>query len=113
MKILEEKKEEQVAPAFVVELTTTTVTTGEVVKLECRATGKPAPEIRWFKEDKEIKKSAHVEISSTTDGTQVLLIKQAEVADAGKYRCEAKNKAGASKTVATLDVKSKAKLKES
>lgn len=104
--VLGEKKDEQAAPSFIVELTTTTVSQGEVVKLECKATGKPAPEIRWFKEDKEIKKSAHVEISSTSDGTQILLIKNADVADAGKYKCEAKNKAGASKTVASLDVKS-------
>lgn len=102
----EEKKDEQVAPQFVQELTTTTVVEGEVVKLECKATGKPAPEIRWYKEEKEIKSSKHIEITTTAEGTQVALIKNAEVADAGKYKCEAKNKAGVAKTVASLDVKS-------
>lgn len=76
---------------------------GETVSFECKVVGAPKPEVRWYKDDKEVKPSKHITIESKPDGTQRLVVKQAVDADVGDYRCEAVNAAGAAETHAQLN----------
>ncbi len=92
------------APAFVGDLTETTVTVGESVNLVCQVTGQPQPIIRWTVDGKELKKTKDVVIESMPDGTQHLVIKSAKVEHAGKYKCIAENKQGKAESQAKVSV---------
>ncbi|KAK0423255.1 hypothetical protein QR680_008049 [Steinernema hermaphroditum] len=85
----------QVAPTFVKTLEEVRATEGDHVELECIIVGEPMP---------EISQDAHFHQTTKSDGTARLTIDSVEVADAGEYRCEAKNPAGTARTEAPLKV---------
>nr|XP_021529801.1 hemicentin-2 [Aotus nancymaae] len=61
------------------------------VTLECLASGVPPPDVSWFKGRQPVSSSMGVTVSA--DG-RVLRIEQAQLSDAGSYRCVASNVAG-------------------
>ncbi|KAM4642152.1 hemicentin-1 [Discoglossus pictus] len=71
---------------------TVTVIVNNLVRLECEATGFPAPSLTWLKDGSPV--------SSFSDGIQilsggrVLALNNAQLGDAGKYTCVAVNAAG-------------------
>ncbi|MEE6496324.1 hypothetical protein FKM82_002300 [Ascaphus truei] len=71
---------------------TVTVIVNNLVRLECEATGFPAPSLTWLKDGSPV--------SSLSDGIQilsggrVLALTNAQIGDAGKYTCVAVNAAG-------------------
>ncbi|KRY53788.1 Muscle M-line assembly protein unc-89 [Trichinella britovi] len=91
---LEEEIEEEIAPSFVHELRETMVKEGEKIMLTCKVAGSPLPEVHWYKNGDIVKSSDEIEIVSTKDGTEKLIIHHAKVEDQGNYRCEAVNLAG-------------------
>ncbi|KRZ38331.1 Muscle M-line assembly protein unc-89 [Trichinella pseudospiralis] len=91
---LEEEVEEEIAPSFVHELHETMVKEGEQIILTCKVAGSPLPEVHWYKNGDIMKPSDEIEIVSTKDGTEKLIIHHAKVEDQGNYRCEAVNLAG-------------------
>lgn len=97
----------EIAPDFVEPLRAQRAQEGEEVRLECKVTGVPHPEIRWFKDGEVLKPSKHIEIEEKGDGTQILIVHAAKTADVGEYRCEAMNTAGTVWSDATLTVKCK------
>lgn len=101
----EEVKGEE-APEFKKQLSPVSVTAGQTAVLECAVTG-TAPVVRWLKDGKELKPSDHVVIESKPDGTQKLIIKEAEVSDIGQYAVEASTAGGKAKSEAKLLVKCK------
>lgn len=101
--VIEEVTEEG-APEFKTPLNSTSVTEGQTAVLECAVTG-TSPIIRWLKDGKELKPSDHVVIESKPDGTQKLIIKEAETSDIGQYAVEASTPGGKAKSEAHLDVK--------
>ncbi|NXI56338.1 HMCN2 protein, partial [Chloroceryle aenea] len=54
------------------------------VSLECLASGLPAPDIAWYKEDEQL--SAGPGRTLSRDG-KLLEIQRAQLSDAGRYRC--------------------------
>ncbi|KAK6109173.1 Immunoglobulin I-set domain family protein [Brugia pahangi] len=74
------------------------------LKLECHATGEPAPQYIWYKEDQEII-PANKNIEIINEGfMSVLLIHHTSTMDAGLYKCEVVNDLGSVDSEATVTV---------
>ncbi|XP_067846589.1 hemicentin-1 isoform X2 [Heptranchias perlo] len=74
---------------------------GDTSVLECRTTGVPEPEVKWFKGDLELSPSNFLSID-TRQG--ILRIQGTQDLDAGDYTCVAVNDAGKASGQVTLDV---------
>lgn len=71
---------------------------GENVRLNCNITGRPVPQVVWYKDCKEIDKRTIIDIEITTGiGTSSLFIRDADRNHRGIYTVEAKNSSGARK----------------
>lgn len=75
-----------------------TLKAGENVKLGCSITGRPVPQVIWYKDSKEIDKRTMIDIEITTGiGTSSLFIRDADRNHRGIYTVEAKNSSGTKK----------------
>lgn len=71
---------------------------GENVKLSCSITGRPVPQVTWYKDGKEIDKRTIMDIDITISiGTSSLFIRDADRNHRGIYTVEAKNSSGTKK----------------
>uniref|UniRef100_A0A8C4TPH8 Palladin n=1 Tax=Falco tinnunculus TaxID=100819 RepID=A0A8C4TPH8_FALTI len=101
-------KEVQKAPVFIEKLQNTGVTEGFPVRLECRISGEPSPQIFWKKENESLTYNTdRVSMHQDNYGYICLLIQGAAKEDAGWYTVSAKNEAGIVSCTARLDVYSK------
>ena len=101
---VEEVKELE-APKFSVEIQTLEATTHQSGKFTCKATGKPTPEILWYKNDKEISKTDNrFTIQYGEEGESSLLIVDVLPEHDGTYAAMATNEAGTAKCKAELFV---------
>ena len=72
--------------------------------MECTiSAGEPQSEIKWFKDGKQISAGKKYDMTYK-DKHAVLKVKDSQVQDAGKYRCEASNIIGSVDTSATLTI---------
>lgn len=94
----------EIAPDFIEPLKAQRAKEGEEVHMECKVTGVPAPDIRWFKDGEQLKPSTHIEMEAEGDGSLRLIVHQAKMEDLGEYRCEASNVAGIVWSDATLTI---------
>ncbi|XP_018098707.1 palladin isoform X2 [Xenopus laevis] len=92
------------AARFIQKLKSQEVAEGSRVKLECRATGNPLPEIRWFCEGKELSNSPDIHTSSDSNGLHSLVITEAFEEDTGRYTCVASNPLGTDTSSAEIFV---------
>ncbi|XP_014257942.1 obscurin isoform X8 [Cimex lectularius] len=77
---------------------------GSSVTLTAPFLGNPIPEVRWFKEDKELKPDHR--ISFTNDGHKVgLHIEPCDMEDMSNYKCQIENPLGKAETSAKITVK--------
>ena len=77
------------------------------ITLECEFNpGKPAAEVRWYKDGREMYKLAKFAMEYS-DGKAKLTISSSDTSDSGTYRCEAYNVLGRVYTEGTLKVCSK------
>uniref|UniRef100_A0AC34Q7H5 Ig-like domain-containing protein n=1 Tax=Panagrolaimus sp. JU765 TaxID=591449 RepID=A0AC34Q7H5_9BILA len=68
-------------------------------------TGKPKPEVKWFKDGQEIfADGTRLSTRVDNDGTFNLIIKDAKLSDAGQYSAKIINKAGTTESKAELEV---------
>ncbi|XP_071421021.1 hemicentin-1 [Pithys albifrons albifrons] len=74
---------------------------GDTTVMECKTTGIPPPQVKWFKGDLELRASAFL-IIDTQRG--LLKIRETQELDAGDYSCVATNDAGRASGKITLDV---------
>ncbi|KAK3558838.1 hypothetical protein QTP86_028724 [Hemibagrus guttatus] len=84
---------EEIQPSFLVpsgSTSSTMVLSGQVLELECIAAGLPTPEISWSKMSSELP-AARTEFLNFQ---KTLKVKDVTEADAGNYRCTAKNHLG-------------------
>jgi len=73
------------------------------LKLTCKVTGVPRPEITWHKDNKDITPSPNVKMSFDDD-TCTLLIKKANMDHEGEYKVVANNSAGTADITAPIIV---------
>ncbi|NXE74298.1 PALLD protein, partial [Cochlearius cochlearius] len=98
-------KEVHKAPVFIEKLQNTGVTEGFPVRLECRISGEPSPQIFWKKENESLTYNTdRVSMHQDNYGYICLLIQGAAKEDAGWYTVSAKNEAGIVSCTARLDV---------
>ncbi|GFR08100.1 twitchin, partial [Trichonephila clavata] len=90
------------APLFTFLLRPRVIQVGIGVKLLCCLTGKPLPEIRWFKDGREVGK--HQYSVTFNDGVVALEIPSCTLDDAGTFVCTATNSLGEDRTSCTVKV---------
>ncbi|CAI2304070.1 unnamed protein product [Caenorhabditis sp. 36 PRJEB53466] len=93
------------APDFLQPVKPAVVTVGETAVLEGKISGKPKPNVKWYKNGEELKPSVRVKIENLEDGTQRLTLTNTELSDMDEYRCEASNEFGDVWSDVTLTVK--------
>ncbi|KPJ09076.1 Muscle M-line assembly protein unc-89 [Papilio machaon] len=93
----------EVIPRFEKELTDLLSHDGDAVEFECRVTGEPEPDIKWYHYTKIIRECSEFETSYEL-GTARLKIKQVTADDEGSYTCEAYNYLGKAISKACLVV---------
>ncbi|XP_069100149.1 palladin isoform X3 [Pleurodeles waltl] len=92
-------------PVFVEKLQNTGVAEGYPVRLECRVSGTPPPQIFWKKENESLTYNTdRVSMHQDNYGYICLLIQGSTKEDAGWYTVSAKNEAGIVSCTARLDV---------
>uniref|UniRef100_A0A803XWE3 Myosin light chain kinase, smooth muscle n=1 Tax=Meleagris gallopavo TaxID=9103 RepID=A0A803XWE3_MELGA len=77
---------------------------GQEIKFKSKVSGKPKPDVEWFKEGAPIKTGEGVQIYEE-DGTHCLWLKKACLGDSGSYSCAAFNPRGQTSTSWFLTVK--------
>ena len=100
-----EPKEEGIVPSLQKPLEDKSVTEGSPLKLESKIIAKPQPHFTWTKNDKLVKESNRVKVTSQSDVNMhvaTLEIPKITVEDWGEYKLVAKNTEG--------EVTSKAKV---
>ncbi|XP_060743095.1 neuronal cell adhesion molecule a isoform X5 [Tachysurus vachellii] len=93
VRVLNNDAVEEIQPSFLVPSGSTSskmVLSGQVLELECIAAGLPTPEISWSKVSRDLP-TARTEFLNFQ---KTLKIKEVTEADAGDYRCTAKNHLG-------------------
>uniref|UniRef100_A0A8B9QM31 Myosin light chain kinase, smooth muscle n=1 Tax=Apteryx owenii TaxID=8824 RepID=A0A8B9QM31_APTOW len=85
------------------------LTTG---KFSCKITGRPQPQVTWFKGDTQLQQNDRFNMFEKT-GIQFLEIQNAQLVDAGIYTCTVVNSAGKASVSAELTVQGTAKKADS
>ena len=75
-----------------------TVKEGISVSIECKATGRPKPQIKWIRRDKQFVVDQRIYITANN----YFRMDQVKVSDSGEYICVAKNQAGEARGSSTL-----------
>ena len=96
-------EESVAAPEFVRRLSNVELIEGGLGRFDVRVAGTPEPEVRWYKDDLELKDSVHYEIHPD-DNMHSLLIRQCLLSDTGLYCCVASNDGGEVTCTAQLKV---------
>ncbi|KAM6165457.1 hemicentin-1 [Erethizon dorsatum] len=89
------------APKLVVVQSELLVATGDTTVMECKTSGVPPPQVKWFKGDLELRPSTFLIINPLLG---LLKIQETQDLDAGDYTCVAMNDAGRATGEITLDV---------
>lgn len=98
-------KEMHKAPSFTEKLQNTSVAEGHPVRLECRVTGVPYPQIFWKRENESFTHNTdRISMHQDNCGYLCMIIQPAMKEDAGWYTVSAKNDAGIVSSTARLDV---------
>ncbi|XP_068071734.2 palladin isoform X4 [Danio rerio] len=98
-------KEMHKAPSFIEKLQNTSVAEGHPVRLECRVSGVPFPQIFWKKENESFTHNTdRISMHQDNFGYLCMIIQPALKEDAGWYTVSAKNEAGIISSTARLDV---------
>ena len=101
---VEEIESAAVPPKFIKKITRIEVLEGNPARFDCKVTGSPRPEIKWFREDEEIESSPYMRIQSSPDGSSSLIIQEVFADDTGRFTVKASNPAGEVQSSAHLVV---------
>lgn len=82
------------------------VTEGGMLKLQVTCIGSPLPEIKWFKDGKEVRSGAHIKISKDTKRVEnfSLTVNLVKVEDGGEYEVRATNEMGTAVTKSIVNI---------
>ncbi|VTJ81530.1 Hypothetical predicted protein, partial [Marmota monax] len=89
------------APKLIVVQSELLVALGDTTVMECKTSGVPPPQVKWFKGDLELRPSTFLAIDPLLG---LLKIQETQDLDAGDYTCVAINDAGRATGKITLDV---------
>ena len=93
------------APKFIEGLKPVEIKEGETVTMPVVVSGKPEPEVEWFKGGYPVQiDNQHLISKDGPQGSHSLTVANANQADAGVYSCKAVNKAGTDETTAKFGV---------
>ncbi|ESO99781.1 hypothetical protein LOTGIDRAFT_141654 [Lottia gigantea] len=81
-----------------------TASEGTTVRFDCLVTGRPAPELDWYRDGILVHRDDNHKIVVNENGIHSLIIKFVSRRDAGTYNCLALNKAGEDRFTITLNV---------
>ncbi len=91
-------------PMFLTQLTSSTLTLGDKLVLECDVIGSPEPELSWTKDGQPMRETCS--FNQMYDGrTARLEVDDVRVQDSGRYECVAVNEAGRVSSDANITVK--------
>ena len=85
-------------PSATIKPPTVTYQAGNNVSIKCQVKGFPFPSLMWYKDGLQLELSER--INANNDG--VLVIRNAQLLDAGEYECDVWNIAGQSQATVTL-----------
>lgn len=93
------------APEFVTELEAQAAAMNSAVTFECSIDGRPAPDVRWFRNGVQLTPNENVQLlrAPGSDRVQLCLLHVSED-DAGLYTCEVANAGGKKTSSAPLSV---------
>ncbi|XP_025192239.1 obscurin isoform X4 [Melanaphis sacchari] len=96
-------------PTFKKELRDMEVTEGGMLKLQVTCYGSPTPEIKWFKDGKEVRSDAHIKISKDKKRVEnfSLTVNLVKVEDGGEYEVRATNEMGTAITKSIVNILAK------
>ncbi|XP_061465054.1 myosin light chain kinase, smooth muscle isoform X1 [Rhineura floridana] len=90
-------------PKFATKPNRVIVREGQTGKFSCKITGRPQPQVTWFKGETQVQKNDRFNMFEKA-GIQFLEIQNAQLADAGIYTCTVMNSAGKASVSAELMV---------
>ncbi|XP_060875327.1 obscurin isoform X5 [Metopolophium dirhodum] len=96
-------------PTFKKGLRDMEVTEGGMLKLQVTCYGSPIPEIKWFKDGKEVRSDAHIKISKDKKRVEnfSLTVNLVKVEDGGEYEVRATNEMGTAITKSIVNILAK------
>ncbi|XP_033018698.1 myosin light chain kinase, smooth muscle isoform X2 [Lacerta agilis] len=95
-------------PKFATKPNRVIVREGQTGKFSCKITGRPQPQVTWFKGEIQVQKSDRFNMFEKA-GIQFLEIQNAQLVDAGIYTCTVMNSAGKASVSAELMVQGSVK----
>lgn len=101
-----EPEAEGISPKFTVLMRDVEVEEGASAKLDCRVSGFPKPEVKWYCGEKPLVASRKYVIEESEDMC-ILTITKVTEDDAGIYKCVSKNVAGEASCSGNLRVERK------
>ncbi|EDO49553.1 predicted protein, partial [Nematostella vectensis] len=90
-------------PTFMSKLEPIEITEGDDFQLSCNVTGRPQPEVQWFRDEVLIKPSRRFK-ASYDGNVSALTVKEAELDDDGVYKCVVTNNFGSVSSKADVTV---------
>lgn len=88
-------------PSFLKLMENKDVRVGQAVVLECLSTGSPRPRLKWFKDGIELRPSERYHFTAEDE---LLIIRNTQPEDAGRYECELSNPLGNEKGYSKLTI---------
>uniref|UniRef100_A0A8C2ETM0 OBSCN n=1 Tax=Cyprinus carpio TaxID=7962 RepID=A0A8C2ETM0_CYPCA len=92
------------SPDFDAVLTDCTAELGQTVKLACKVTGAPKPQVTWYKDGRAVEADPHHIIIEDPDGSCTLILDNMTADDSGQYMCFATSSAGNASTLGKITV---------
>uniref|UniRef100_A0A183HIW6 Muscle M-line assembly protein unc-89 n=1 Tax=Onchocerca flexuosa TaxID=387005 RepID=A0A183HIW6_9BILA len=103
---IKQKKEVKQKPEFTGVLKNRKVTEGDEIVMEVKFSGIPQPDIKWFKDNKEIVEETEKITIKIDEAQSTLIIKNAKLEESGNYRVELVNSEGKEVSSANVAVES-------
>lgn len=102
--------DKNLAPKFIfTPATSVEVLEGDTVRLQCRVSGKPSPDIQWFLKGHQVIQSERFALIVNESGYRTLMINSAILNDTGMIECMARNRSGQDRIQCHLTVHPKQK----
>ncbi|GIY28569.1 hypothetical protein CDAR_558771, partial [Caerostris darwini] len=94
------------APMFITHLYDQIIVVDDSGRLEAKITGKPNPDVTWYRGDEKLEGNERTIIKSESESnTYTLTLRDLKIEDTAKYTCKAVNKYGEAQETAQITIK--------